>query len=742
MTPAIVFLNPWPAGLAVAAAAVGLALLAALYKRFSVPASGRLRAALFALRLALLLFLVVALLNPHREKSRQSNARWLGVMVDVSSSMGLRDLPGGGSRMGWVKQFLTRDPLWQEVKAKCAVRLYAVGEELRRADRVARLRPLDSESRLLEAADALARERQDPQCLGFVLFSDGNDTAGAEEPGELEAPIVTVRVGSPGDLPDIRLTAVEMPSWAYLREKVLLTVRWEAVRLHRESARLRVAVDRTEVFNENVALALRSAQVPLAIAQAGDHRVEVMLGPLAAEAASVNNRASRWIRVHPRTVRVFYAESYYKTENLFKAALEGDGSIAVDFATSLVGFAKERHVPFLKDADGGMPARIADLLAYDCIVLSDVKRSLLSREQADGIRQLVARAGGGLLMVGGMDSFGDGGYVGSEIEDILPVEVSEAYEKDLFLRARGVVENPFRPQLTVEGAGHPITRLHDDAEANRALWDTMPMLGGYNFVGRLKPGAQAILLHPADTSAFGPRVILAVQPFGKGRAIAFTSDVTYAWGQWFEGWRAEGEEWLFAKFWQSAVHWLAATKVALRTSPLSVEWASRPLAAGERAEILIRPTVSAAPLGVLDVAVGRDGRTVLASRLEPDRQAGAWKLSLPPLDGGEYALRASLVSPDAPSPFAVESRFTVGPALLEARHLTSRGTFLANLARASGGHSCSYDNARLLPRLVRDLERQRLRRTASPLWHQAWYYSTMIGLLFGDWFLRKRKQLE
>ncbi len=551
-----------------------------------------------------------------------------------------------------------------------------------------------------------------------------------------------MRVGSPGDLPDLRLTRLEMPSWAYQREKVTLTVHWEAVRLRGDLSRLRVRVDEAEVFNEEVALAQRSAQVPLSISEEGDHRVEVSLEPRGTEAASVNNYAVRWIRVHPRTVRVFYAESYYKTENLFKQALEQDGSISVDFAASLVGFAKERGVPFIKNAAGGLPGRMADLLAYDCVILSDVKRNLLSREQADGIRQLVSRAGGGLLMVGGMDSFGDGGYVGSDLEALLPVEISEAYEKDLFLRARGVVENPFRPHLTSDGGRHPITALHDDSQTNRALWDTMPLLGGYNFVGRLKPAAQALFLHPVDSSAFGPRVILAAQSFGKGRALAFTSDVTYAWGQEFAEWHSQEGEWLFAKFWQSAIHWLAAAKVTLRTAPLTLEWEGRALEAGRGAEGLIRPTVPASGLGALEVAVEREERTVLATRLEPDRLSGVWKLSLPPLEHGEYDLRAFTISPDAPGPAVLSARFHVGPSLLETRHLTSRDALLDQLALASGGRFCSYDKIQAIPRLVRELERQRLRRTASPLWHQAWYYSTMIGLVFGDWFLRKRKQLE
>jgi uncharacterized membrane protein len=76
------------------------------------------------------------------------------------------------------------------------------------------------------------------------------------------------------------------------------------------------------------------------------------------------------------------------------------------------------------------PARLpqnADDLAvflsnYDCVVLANVPSELLTKEQQEVIRSNTHDQGCGLVMIGGPDSFGAGGYHKTPVEEALPVE--------------------------------------------------------------------------------------------------------------------------------------------------------------------------------------------------------------------------------------------------------------------------------------------------------------------------------
>jgi uncharacterized membrane protein len=62
------------------------------------------------------------------------------------------------------------------------------------------------------------------------------------------------------------------------------------------------------------------------------------------------------------------------------------------------------------------------LTNYDCIVLANVPAESFSRDQMETIRSAVHDQGTGLIMVGGPDAFGPGGYQKTPVEEALPVE--------------------------------------------------------------------------------------------------------------------------------------------------------------------------------------------------------------------------------------------------------------------------------------------------------------------------------
>jgi len=68
----------------------------------------------------------------------------------------------------------------------------------------------------------------------------------------------------------------------------------------------------------------------------------------------------------------------------------------------------------------GIPHSKAKLDAYDLVIVSDVPRTLMGQGQMSALKAYTT-GGGGLIVAGGQDSFGSGGYQNTTIEKIMPV---------------------------------------------------------------------------------------------------------------------------------------------------------------------------------------------------------------------------------------------------------------------------------------------------------------------------------
>ena len=133
---------------------------------------------------------------------------------------------------------------------------------------------------------------------------------------------------------------------------------------------------------------------------------------------------------------------------------------------------------------GGIPTEPAALQKYDGIILSNVSSLKLTRTQMGMIRDYVRDAGGGLLMVGGEESFGLGGYYRTPVEEALPVtmEVKQKVEIPslavvLSIDRSGSMAMSTDEKVTkldlAKEAGHLVVDLLDDRnEVGVMSWDT------------------------------------------------------------------------------------------------------------------------------------------------------------------------------------------------------------------------------------------------------------------------------
>ena len=72
---------------------------------------------------------------------------------------------------------------------------------------------------------------------------------------------------------------------------------------------------------------------------------------------------------------------------------------------------------------GRVPVSLAQFQNFSTVVLSNVSSTDLTTEQLRSMEALVRDLGIGLVMIGGPDSFGAGGYLDTPVEDALPVDM-------------------------------------------------------------------------------------------------------------------------------------------------------------------------------------------------------------------------------------------------------------------------------------------------------------------------------
>ena len=90
------------------------------------------------------------------------------------------------------------------------------------------------------------------------------------------------------------------------------------------------------------------------------------------------------------------------------------------------------------------PNSLVDLQGYDVVILANVARGSegLSEDQQAILASYVQDSGGGLVMIGGPNSFGAGGWEGSKLEQVLPVNMDVPAQRQIPKGALVLVMDP------------------------------------------------------------------------------------------------------------------------------------------------------------------------------------------------------------------------------------------------------------------------------------------------------------
>jgi Ca-activated chloride channel family protein len=105
----------------------------------------------------------------------------------------------------------------------------------------------------------------------------------------------------------------------------------------------------------------------------------------------------------------------------------------------LVGAMEKEGIRLDVRAPEGLPESLQELAGYDGIILSDIPAHRIGEARMTAIRDYVEKLGGGFVMIGGMNSFGVGGYYRTPVEEILPVKLKAPDQEEFQSSALALV---------------------------------------------------------------------------------------------------------------------------------------------------------------------------------------------------------------------------------------------------------------------------------------------------------------
>lgn len=273
--------------------------------------------------------------------------------------------------------------------------------------------PIDDNATNLAAALEMAAAATPPFFVPkIVLLSDGNQTAGDALKAALRAkfPISTVPLASRTD-PEVQVSAVNVPAQVQqgeaFRVEVVVDSNAESegtIEVYRNDHK--IASDRRKLKKgEN-----RFTPPVQSIEQGGMTRYTVMARGF--KDTLLDNNSDFGLVYTSGKPRILLIEGDSKSSRDLVWALE-QHEMQVDVRPAT-----------------GMPDSLAELQNYELLMLSNVPATALSMKQMEVARTFVQDLGGGLIMLGGDQSFGLGGYYKTVLEEILPVRSDFEKEKE------------------------------------------------------------------------------------------------------------------------------------------------------------------------------------------------------------------------------------------------------------------------------------------------------------------------
>jgi uncharacterized membrane protein len=466
--------------------------------------------------------------------------------------------------------------------------------------------------------------------------------------------------------------------------------------------------------------------------RAGSRILEIAITPPAGDAIPENDRRLVTFNVARERVRVLHVAGRPTNDTrALRQWLKSDAS--VDVVAFFILRTPADNPQASQEDLALIPFPVDELFSehlpsFDAVVLQDFDAQPYGLERHLPALARYVRAGGGLIMVGGPNSFVAGGYANTPLGEVLPVEL------DTSPGATAADTAPFVPEWSELGRAAPLL-----SPLRAVVGDELPQMPGANVLGDVRAGSVVLWTHPGRKTKRGaPMPVLAIGDQGDGRSIALGAD-----GGWLLEFSALGARTAgrgHGALWDGLLGWLMRDP---RFEPAQVELIGGCIAGLPtivRARLLPGAPDGKAETVSLDVSrIDRQSLPVPLTAPRPKSAPGATAptvdLTVPPLEAGGYSARMRVgTGPATRRDFACEAG---GDEWADSRPDPGR---LRALAAATGGAFAWAGedlHAISLPKPTVVSAERHVVPVAPP-----WLWTLAAAIAFGaHWFARRRSGL-
>ena len=578
-----------------------------------------------------------------------------------------------------------------------------------------------------------------------MLFSDGadltmeSDTVSPELLNLLadwSGPVHTFQAGSNEMFKDLAIEGLEVADFGFIHQPI----------------RLRVTLDASNMGNKNVPLVLKEGETLLVSkiieVREGKNqypveleftpgtlgkRIYTLTVPLfAGESVVTNNRRDFQVKVIRDRIRVLHLNGRPAWDSRFlREVLANHPKVDLLSFFILRTLGDDVASPTSELSLIPFPTNLlfTDYLnSFDLIVFQNFRYDpFVDKRYLHNIRDFV-KSGGAFMMIGGELSFQGGGYERTEIEEILPVQLERATQY--------FSDQPFRLRREENLLRHPILQLEKDSAANADAWRNLPELNGIN-VG-LKPRKDAHVLASSVKSNKTYPVLVAGQA-GRGRTLVMATDSSWNWNFRRIGEGGSGRH--YYKFWNNLVAWLTDDP---ETRLLQLETDKERYEEGEEVLVRVRafhddynPAVGSEAL--LNIRNQSDPLATVSLKTDENGEA---RYKWTPEQEGFYAVRAEMEG--AGRKREAELGFALFSETAEFEKPRVNETLLQRMAEVTGGkyEILSPETGLFELNFDRQEVEVKTHRKSISLWDNWLTYGLILGLLFIDWFTRRKSGLS
>ena len=765
--------------------ALGLGALAVLWSYRQAAASAR-RWPCAALKLAGLVLLALCVLEPQWTTPRaRPGANLFAVVADNSQGLQITDAGASQTRAAQLAGLLdaSRQQWPQTLADAFDVRRYAFDTRLQTAADFSTLAYDGRASALGAALETVSTRFQGRPLAGVLLFTDGNATDWAALPAQLPAlpPVYPVVIGGEGPSCDLSIQQATAAQTAFEDAPVTVAAEIAGVGAAGEKFLARLIDERGQAAQSQTLTVPRegpaAARFQIKPDQAGlsFYKLETRLTDEAAtpgghsrEATLANNQRVLVVDRGQGPYRVLYVSGRPNWEYKFlQRALKADREIDLVALLRIAkrepkfdfrGRAGESSNPLFRgfgnqareeagsydqpvlvrlntrdetELSAGFPSTAEELFGYHAVILDDVEAAFFTAEQAALAQRFVSERGGGFLMLGGMESFAEGGYHRTPIGEMLPAYL------DRTAAAGAAPRGGLAFDLDREGWLQSWARLRETEADERARLDAMPPFRVLNPVRGVKPGAGVIAV--AKDGQGQPAPALMAQRFGHGRTAALTVGDFWRWGM-----RSAEARQDYDKAWRQLVRWLVSdvpsrVDVAARPAGDSAPGAAR-LQARVR-DAAFKPVESASvKIEIEPVTFGApaDESARLTLTAEPSlEEPGLFEAVYVPRQTGGFRARAVALNAAGAEEGRAECGWSADPAADEFRSLTPNTHLLSALAQRTGGRIIKASELDAFAQSLPSEKAPVTELISKPVWHTPWVFLLAMACLVAEWGWRR-----